>query len=406
MDPLRVQMIVRLFYPWVGGAERQAHKLARTLREKKNVAVGIATGWWYRGTPQREVLDGIPVFRNQTLWEMFGIRGLRRFGGYLYMLSLFWYLWRQRGEYDILHVHGLNYHAAVAVLAGRWFRRKTIVKLANSGEASDIRKMKIGQQLPLSRFLLPLALKSDRFVATSQAIAQELMDAGVPAERITQVPNGVETDSIPARERYDLHNTVHLIFVGRLHEQKGLDVLLAAFQQIVRQYPDLNLRLQLLGDGPLRESLKELSQALGISRKVEFVGMTDHVFKYLGDADIFVLPSRAEGLSNALLEAMTCGLPVVVSNIPANLNVTEHGQNGLVFTAGDPNSLASAVESLLEQPELRARLGKSARQTIENRFSMNSIADRYLALYRDVLANDEQSSQSRLDLNSTGEEST
>src|SRR5690554_5758991 len=176
--PLRVQMIVRLFYPWVGGAERQAHKLARTLKQKHNVQVEIATGWWFRGTPQRETIDGIPVYRNHTLWEMFGLRGFRRFGGYLYMLSLLWHLWRRRAQYDILHVHGLNYHAAVAVLAGRWFGRKTIVKLANSGKASDIRKMYKGQQLPLSRFLLPIALKSDRFIATSRAIRQELIEVG------------------------------------------------------------------------------------------------------------------------------------------------------------------------------------------------------------------------------------
>jgi glycosyltransferase involved in cell wall biosynthesis len=404
LDPLRVHMVVRLFYPWVGGAERQAHKLARILKEKKNVQVEIVTGWWFRGTSQREVLDGIPVFRNQTLWEMFGIRGLRRFGGYLYMASLFWYLWRRRADYEILHVHGLNYHAAVAVLAARWFNRKTVVKLANSGQASDIRKMRMGQQLPLSRFLIPLALQSDRFVATSNAIVQELIEAGVPADRITQLPNGVETDSIPARVDYALHDSVRLIFVGRLHEQKGLDVLLAAFQQLSSAYPHLNLRLQLLGDGPLRSDLMELSQTLGIAPQVDFAGMTDQVFEHLQEADIFVLPSRAEGLSNALLEAMTCGLPVVVSNIAANVSVTEHEKNGLVFSAGDPNSLASALALLLEQPELRARLGKAARQTIENRYSLDSIAERYVSLYRDILANGKQVHQARLDLNPTGKE--
>ena len=402
--PLRVQMIVRLFYPWVGGAERQAHKLARTLKEKQNVRVEIVTGRWFRGTPQREVLDGIPVFRNHTLWEMFGARGLRRFGGYLYMLSLLWYLWRRRADYDILHVHGLNYHAAVAVLAARWFRRKTIVKLANSGQASDIRKMRKGQQLPLSRFLLPLALQSDRFVATSRAIMQELIEVGVPSKRITLLPNGVETDSVSVKTNYELHDPVRLVFVGRFHEQKGLDVLLTAFQELSRQHPGLNLRLQLLGDGPLRDDLVRQSQELGIAQQVEFAGLTDKVFEYLQQADIFILPSRAEGLSNALLEAMTCGLPVVVSNIPANLHVTESAKNGLVFSADDPHLLASAVTQLLEQPELRERLGKAARQTIENRYSLDSIAEGYASLYRDVLSEDSQVGRSRLKWNQTREE--
>ena len=134
-DLMRVQMVVRLFFPWVGGTERQALKLAKALKEK-NVQIGIVTGWWYRGTPRREIVDGIPVFRNQTLWEMFGIKGLRRFGGYLYFFSLLYYLWRTRADYDILHAHGLNYHSAATVLAGRWFHRRTVIKVANSGQAS------------------------------------------------------------------------------------------------------------------------------------------------------------------------------------------------------------------------------------------------------------------------------
>lgn len=402
--PLRVQMIVRLFYPWVGGAERQAHKLARTLKQKHNVQVEIATGWWFRGTPQRETIDGIPVYRNHTLWEMFGLRGFRRFGGYLYMLSLLWHLWRRRAQYDILHVHGLNYHAAVAVLAGRWFGRKTIVKLANSGKASDIRKMYKGQQLPLSRFLLPIALKSDRFIATSRAIRQELIEVGVPASRITLLPNGVETDTVVPKSDYALHDPARLIFVGRLHEQKGVDVLLNAFHELCTRRPGLNLRLQLLGDGPLRKALVKQANRLGIADQVEFVGLTDRVFDYLQEADIFILPSRAEGHSNALLEAMTCGLPVVVSNIPANLHVTESTKNGLVFSAGDPHLLASAVSLLLEQSELRERLGKAARQTIENRYSLDSIAERYVSLYRDVLAEVPGDQPSRVRWNQTHEE--
>jgi glycosyltransferase involved in cell wall biosynthesis len=101
---------------------------------------------------------------------------------------------------------------------------------------------------------------------------------------------------------------------------------------------------------------------------------------------------------------MTCGLPVVVSNIPANLNVTEHEQNGLVFNVGDPSSLAGAVAVLLERPELREQLGKAARQTIESRYSLDFIADRYVSLYREVLADGSHVNQPGLDLNPTGEE--
>lgn len=382
--PIRVLMVVRLFFPWVGGTEGQAYRLAKELL-KKNVSVQIVTGWWFRGTPQHETMDGIPIFRNQTLWEMFGVRGLRKFGGYLYIASLLWHLWRQRDNYDVLHVHGLNYHAAATVLAGRRLHRKTIVKLANSGQASDIRKMEAGQQLPLSRYLLPTALRSDRFVATSGAIAQELVAAGVQAEKIVNLPNGVEVASITAKSDYALHEPARLIFVGRLHEQKGLDTLLAAYQRLLARLPDRQVRLRLLGDGPLRAELVRLAASLGVTEQIEFMGTTPEVYGYLLQSDIFVLPSRAEGHSNALLEAMACGLPVLASDIQANAEVVGVGRSGLTFAVGDPESLARNLARLLDEPDLRERLGRAARQVATDCYGMSAVADRYVALYREIL---------------------
>lgn len=385
MKPVRVLMVVRLFYPWVGGTERQAHKLAQSLAEK-GVIVGLVTGWWFPGTPQREMVEGIPVFRNHTLWEMFGIKGLRKFGGYLYILTLLWYLWRQRACYDIIHVHGLSYHTFAAVLAGRWFKRKTLTKLANSGSASDILKMRIDQQLFASRYMLSTALRCDRFSALTQTIKQELVAAGVPAEDVVELVNGVETDRITVKRDYALHNPPRLIFVGRLHEQKGLDILLNAFRQLVGRKATGETRLQLVGDGPLRDYLQDLAYRLGIARLVEFSGQTDQVIGHLQQADIFVLPSRAEGISNALLEAMACGLPAVVSDVPGNWDVVEHEKNGLLFTGENPESLAQALVSLLEQRDLREFLGRAARQTVEERYSLSYVADCYIGMYRDLLS--------------------
>jgi glycosyltransferase involved in cell wall biosynthesis len=109
----------------------------------------------------------------------------------------------------------------------------------------------------------------------------------------------------------------------------------------------------------------------------------------LQQADIFVLPSRAEGISNALLEAMAAGLPAVVSQIPGNVDVIEHEKNGLHFTVDDPHSLADSLLTVLTQADLRGQLGRQARQRVENDFSLNYVADRYIALYQTLLADGE-----------------
>jgi glycosyltransferase involved in cell wall biosynthesis len=383
--PIRVLMVVRLFYPWVGGTERQALKLAKMLVEK-DVQVEIVTGWWFRGTPQREVVEGISVFRNHTLWEMFGIKGLRKLGGYLYILTLLWYLAHRRKHYDIIHVHGLNYHTFAAALAGRWFKRKTITKLANSGVASDITKMKTGQQLALSHLLLPVALTCDRFIALTKTIVNELVGAGVPPDRILELVNGIDTEEIVARSSYELHQPPRLIYIGRLHAQKGLDILLKAVGFLTEQELVDGFRLQLVGSGPLWNELHNLVDELGIGHHVQFLGQSDRVLELLQGSDIFILTSRAEGISNALLEAMTTGLPVIVSNVPGNMDVITHNKNGLLCSVEKPDSLSQAITTLLYSPDLRERLGKAARETIERRYDLGRIADRYIQLYRDLLS--------------------
>jgi glycosyltransferase involved in cell wall biosynthesis len=377
-------MVVRLFFPWIGGTERQALKLAKELM-KEGVNVQVLTGRWTRGTARRETIEGVDVIRNHTLWEFFGIRGARKLGGYLYILTLIWHLWRRRHTYDIIHVHSLNYHTFAAVLAGRWLGRPVVTKLANTGSASDIEKMRIGQQLALSHLMLPIALRSDRFVALNQAIVRELAAVGVPSDRIVRIPNGVETGRGNLKRTYLLHNPVRLIYVGRLHEQKGVDVLLRSFSELRRLRPGERLALRLVGDGPLRAKLVAIAQQLDILRDVEFVGARDDVPELLDQSDIFVFPSRAEGISNALLEAMSEGLPIVASRVPGNEHVIDHEHNGLLFTADDSTSLTSELKRLLDDARFREAIGGRAQLTVEERYGIRRVAQQYIQLYDELV---------------------
>jgi glycosyltransferase involved in cell wall biosynthesis len=243
--------------------------------------------------------------------------------------------------------------------------------------------MRQDRQLALARFMLPTALKCDRFVALNGKVVDELTAVHIPNSRIIELPNGVETDAIPVKTSYDLHTPARLIFVGRLHPQKGIDTLLHAVCQLAEHH---DICLRLLGDGPLKAELAALAKRLGIAERVQFHGQTDDVLAHLQEADIFVLPSRAEGLSNALLEAMSFALPVVVSAIPGNVDVIDNDQNGLRFTVDDPDSLVQNLASLLTNANQRQRLGRQARQTVERHYSLSAVADQYIDLYRDLIS--------------------
>lgn len=377
--PLRVVMIVRLFHPWVGGMERQAMKLAMAL-QSQGVEVRILTGRWFRGTRRNEFIDGIRVTRHHTLWEGFGVRGLRRIGGVMYMVTLAVHLILHRREYDVIHVHGLSYHAYVAVKVGHKLGKPVVVKLANSGVASDIVKMREGRHLPLTRLMLPTALRADRLVALNPLSADELSEQGVMTGSIARIPNGVELgDTV---RDFGIGDPAVLLFVGRLHEQKAVDVLLRAMAVLSASIP---AELIVAGDGPERSDLERLVVELGIDEVVHFLGMVDDIDAELQRADVLVLPSRAEGLSNTLLEAMACSLPVVASCITANRNLIEEGRTGRLFRLDDADDLAKVLRGLLEDDVARAEIGLAGRKLVEDTYSVEQVAAEYRILYGAML---------------------
>jgi len=376
-------MVCRRYLPWSGGTERQAQKLAAQMK-RMGVDVEVVTGHWKWGVPRREVIDGVPITRHFTLWGVFDIRGMRRLSGYLYMASLFFLLWRRRRRYDVLHVHMLNYHSYVPVLLGRWLGKPCLIKLASGGENGDIWSTKSNHLLPWSAFTYQRSTTADRLVAISTEIREELLAEGVPAERIVQIPNGVEVSQIPCKESYALDGTLTLTFIGRLHPVKGIDVLLEAFQKTVERKPDVDWRLSILGDGSLLEPLRALAVRLGIDSRVTFFGNVTDVSQQLLRSDVFVLPSRAEGQSNALLEGMSHALPCVATIVGGNPDSIKHDVSGLLVPVGGVEEMVAAFLRLGESEELRRTLGTNARRRVEELYALEQVAARYFELYRQL----------------------
>jgi len=381
---IRVLMVTARFYPVGGGAEKQAQKLARRLMEK-GLDVKVVTGWWDRKTPRKEIVDGILVFRNFTFWGMFGIRGIRKFGTYTYMVTLFLYLLKHRKEYDIIHVHSATFPAFVGVIAGKLLRKPTIVKVMTSGEWGDIKRMQENRIVPGSRQMLPVVRNADCVISLNSQATRELIEAGFRQDRIARIPNGVEIEDIRIKTTYELNHKATLTFIGRLHPKKGLDILLKAFSRAMQWKPDISWQLLILGDGSLKAELEATAQRLGIGEKTRFCSYVDDVFPYLARTDIFVLPSYSEGLSNALLEAMSCGLPCIATDIAGNADVITHGEDGLLVRCGEENDLAIAIIRLVEETELRAGLGSRALETVKRNYSIESVANKYTNLYQRLL---------------------
>lgn len=209
-----------------------------------------------------------------------------------------------------------------------------------------------------------------RLVYVSHTIHQrEVAHGRTPANRSQVIPNGIDLERfqpLPAerarlRQVYGLAEDIPLmVFAGRLSDQKGLDVLLEALRR-VKQQGSAPFVAWLVGNGPLEASLRAQAQQAGLSEQVHFLGVQQDIPDYLSAGDLFVLPSRWEAMSIALLEALACGLPCVVSQVGDNPLLVEDGREGLTTPPEQAEPLAVAIQQLLNNPQLRAQMASQAR---------------------------------------------
>jgi glycosyltransferase involved in cell wall biosynthesis len=215
-------------------------------------------------------------------------------------------------------------------------------------------------------------------ICVSDAIRSALVkDFYFPANRTLTIRNGVQLSGRERQEekrqalraRLGLTSTDFiLVCVGRLTEQKGIDILLAALRQVLRH--GLQVKCIIVGDGPLRESLEDQAVALGLMGHVFFEGFRDNVQPYLNASDAFVLASRAEGLPLSILEAMASGLPCLVTGVGGNSEVITTGIDGLVVSPGSSEAVAEGIHYLVTHPQERFRMSRLACAKVREQFDL------------------------------------
>lgn len=367
--------------PEIGGAARQCLKLSAAL-VRQGVEVTILTNRRAWRAPASRTLEGVRVIQLNAAHAFFERPGLRRFGRWAFMLRTLAHLARHREDYDVIHAHSALITGFVAVLAGRWLGRKSVIKVMNSGVRNDIVRFRQDRTLPGARWMADYLIHCDRVITLNPLAYAELLELGYRPEQIARIPNGVEVHHLTPKTDYTARGPVRVMYAGRLEAIKGLEGLVAAFGRLPTTIP---CELVLYGKGPLRERLAQQITALGLTGRVRLAGEVMEITAELLAADVFVLPSRAEGISNALLEAMAVGLPCLASAIPGNALLIQSEHNGLLTPPDDEAALAAALGRLVQAPDLRARLGRAARATVAQEFEIGQVARRYQQLYGELL---------------------
>lgn len=288
-------------------------------------------------------------------------------------------------------VHSRNWGAIEAIVAARLGGVRGVVHSEHGLEASTY----LGQPLRRNTIRRFSFAWTDRVFTVSRALrtyyARQLR---IAEERIGVIPNGVDTDHFRPRpetrlavsERWRTSpSTIVIGTVGRLDPIKDHHTLLKAVDLLLAMGFDVHLVI--VGEGPEREALQANMQTRkSCVAKVTFVGETSNVVSYLNSFDIFVLPSLAEGMSNALLEAMSSGIACVASRVGGNAELIEEGLSGLLFDAGDAKALADRLKVLALNPQYRRNLGENARKRVEQSFSLHRMMHNYTCLYTDLVA--------------------
>ncbi|MBI4376075.1 MAG: glycosyltransferase family 4 protein [Elusimicrobia bacterium] len=381
--PVSVLMVSASFFPHVGGAEKQALELSVALA-RRGVKVQVATRR-RRGLPSGGQVRGVPVHR----LFCFG-PGLLNAGTFLFSLAAFLIL--RRHSYDIIHVHLAGSPALAACWIGQALGKPVFVKL---GGGRGVGEISLSRGTWAGRLKLRwLSRIKPRFFAVTSDIAAEARQAlGDPTVEI--VPNGVDTDlhhPVSPLERAALRTRVGwpeaplgFLYTGRLSAEKSLPRFLETWARVTAEcFGDAFMAFA--GEGPEEGVLRQTAARLGLEGRVFFHGAVEDVHWLYAAADVFVLPSRAEGLSNSLLEALASGLPVIASRVGGNAEYLEEGRTGLLFDPGNPVELELKIKAVLERADLRRELGRRGRELAETRFSLKALAERYKSFYRESLA--------------------
>lgn len=240
-----------------------------------------------------------------------------------------------------------------------------------------------------------LGRRFDQVQAVSEAVRLAcIAKDGLRPDRVVTVHNGVEFERIVAAKPWaDLAGSFGLnpdgatlvTAPGKIWPVKGVDVLIRATAMVCREYPRTNLVVAGLVEGEYPRGLQELARSLGVDANVKFIGRLRPILSILKSCDVFCQLSRSEGMSNALLEAMACGLPCVATAVGGNPEVVVDGETGFLVESEDAEAAAGRILALLRNPSLGRRMGENGREVVRQHFTVEVMVRRMAALYHNLL---------------------
>jgi glycosyltransferase involved in cell wall biosynthesis len=400
--------------PHCGGLPLIAYRRARGLHSIPGVEVTLVA--WDRFS-DRNRQESYPDYVHPVRLDWPGFGGIRTASRHVAVVAhlarlgacLGALLFRLRHEFDVLHAVGAaSWSSLLSIPLAKVLQKPVILEMAALGADDPLtqrqRSNTPDQQLfPHRPLRYSLFVQADAYVSISRGLSEAYRQAGLPESRLFQIPYGIDANEFKpptSREKRELRDRLGLdqgncivLFVGRITSTKRVRQLIAAYRQVNEAFPDTDLLIV----GPNMPPDPEYAQAVRndieeskLSERIKLVGvdrMVNNVAEYMRASDVFCLPSEREGLGLVNIEAMACGLPVVVSRLQGvTTEFIKSGRDGILVPVGDTARLAEALKQLLGDASLRKQIGTAARERVVKEFSLETHYRRHLDLYEQLLA--------------------
>ena len=376
-----VLMLSQTFHPVIGGSEKQALEISRAL-VKRGVKVTALTRL-RPGLPAGETVDGVVIKR-------LACPGSGALNSAVFLLKSFFWMLANRASYDAVHVHLASSPAVGAAAAGRLTGKRVVVKL---GGGKGVDEISLSQRTFLGRLKLAFfrAARPELLVMNTEVYEWLKGEPAYAGFNLRRFRNGVDTgrytpplynEKINAKAAVGLDNTPVFLFVGRLSPEKRVKEFVEAWSEIMQEgAAPPRIRLVIVGGGPEEAALRRAVADFGLAQSVLLTGPKDDLLPYYRAADVFILPSISEGLSNSMLEAMACGVAVMASRVGGAREAVAPGVSGCLFAPLNRAELKDCIRTFVADPGLALRMGEQARRTAVEKYSMARVADELLAIY-------------------------
>jgi len=387
---MRILHVYHIYPAIMGGVSTAVYQITKTLSKRGHEVDVLTTNAYFNGERRFENEKGINVYRFMLFSERLSKQNI-------VMPNMEFVSWVKKmiRRYDCIHLHG--YRNLYNIIIHHYARKYGVPYILQArGSLPRIitkRRLKWVYDIFVGYRLLRDASK---VIALTQTEAQQYRDMGVPEEKIAIIPNGIdlsEYTNLPPKRSFRKKFYVDddkkiVLYLGRIHKIKGLDILVRAYAYVVNKLGVNNVLLVIAGadDGYLGE-LEELLSQLRMTNNVLLTGPLygkDKLEAYV-DADVFVLPSWYDTFPNVVLEAYACSKPVIASNVGSISDIVLHGKTGLLFKPGNVQELAEAIVHMLAHLEEARDMGHRARKLVEEKFSIDKVVESLEALYEEIL---------------------